>query len=84
MFKTITAFATGLVVGGIAVASLLLEEERKPDIVEGDLVQWESNGVFMFLTPRKVVKIENSEFGKYVFVEDCKTGLPIEQLIKMS
>jgi hypothetical protein len=57
---------------------------EKKDIVEGDMVQWESNGVFMFSTPKKVVKIENSEFGKYVFVEGGKTGLPLEQLIKIS
>lgn len=82
MFKTFSAFTTGLVVGGIAVASLMIEKQKPVEITEGDLVQWESNGVFVFSTPKKVVRIEDSEFGKYAFVEGARTGIPIKQLIK--
>ena len=51
-------------------------------VTKGDMVQWESDGMLMFDKPRKVVKIEKSEFGKYVFVENTKTGFPIDEVFK--
>ena len=87
---------TGLIVGGIfavvGAISLIARPEpefkipgKKPvfKVKEGDTIQWESMGTFMFPTPRKVVRIEECLDGKYVFVEGSKTGIPIEQVVPM-
>jgi hypothetical protein len=79
---------TGLIVGGLIGAAAVIgafapKDERKPvfDVGEGDLVQWQSMGKFIFPEPRKVVRVEEGEMGKYVFVEGSKTGIPIEQIV---
>ena len=80
---------SGLIVGGLigmaAVLSLLTPKEEKPifEVNEGDMVQWQSRGKFVFPTPRKVVRVVNGEAGQYVFVEGTKTGIPIEQVVSV-
>lgn len=84
-------FVTGVVVGGFLASMLLNEydEEKKPifDIKEGDLVQWQSQGVLQFPQPRKVENLQTTYIGgkeaRYVFVEGTTTGIPIEQVILM-
>ncbi len=49
-------------------------------IAVGDYVQWESQGVFQFETPRKISGF--SADGTFVFVEGTATGIPVEQVTK--
>jgi len=44
----------------------------------GDLVQWESQGVLQFATPRRIRAL--SDDSKWAFVEGSETGLPIQEL----
>src|SRR5262245_41105115 len=56
---------------------------NKPDLEAvkiGDLVQWTSDGVDQFDTPRRVRGIRSFEGKKWVFVEGTKTGLPISEI----
>jgi hypothetical protein len=53
-------------------------EEEPFQIKEGDFVQWTSQGVDQFETPRKISGF--SEDGKLAFVEGGTTGVPVEQL----
>jgi hypothetical protein len=46
----------------------------------GDLVQWTSNGVDQFETPRRVRGVQTHEGKRWVFVEGTKTGLPISEV----
>jgi hypothetical protein len=48
----------------------------KPSV--GDLVQWDSQGMAQFATPRRVVGL--SDDGQFVFVEGTGTGLPAAQV----
>ena len=77
--KKLLLFATGVVFGGIAVA---LTQDRR--LREGDLIQWESGGKYMFSEPKPIERIESSEFGTFYFVEDSVTGIPMHQVIPMS
>jgi hypothetical protein len=43
----------------------------------GDSVQWTSQGVDQFVSPRTITRLE----GKYAWVEGTATGIPIEQLV---
>ena len=85
--KGLGGLVSGLIVGliGVAVISLLapIKEEKKPifEVNEGDMVQWQSSGKFIFPTPRKVEHVLEGESGTYVFVEGSKTGIPIEQIV---
>jgi hypothetical protein len=45
----------------------------------GDLVQWESNGVLAFPSPRPIKSF--SADRKYAFFEGSTTGVPVEELI---
>ena len=69
---------------------LSLDEDCLPDekpifnIMPGDMVQWESNGSLNFSQPRKVVRIEKSDMGTYVFVEGADCGIPLSQIVPMS
>jgi hypothetical protein len=58
-------------------------EPRKtiPLVRTGDLVQWESDGAFVFPEPKKVVDVKLHPLGSYVFVEGSDTGVPIEQVV---
>lgn len=67
-----------------------LEEESDDDEVEldeveipevGDLVQWESGGVFQFPEARKILGIQEDEDINWVFVEGSNTGIPMHELI---
>lgn len=58
---------------------------KKPTIKVGDMVQWETSGKYMFPSPKKVERIEESaEHGDHLFVEECSTGIPVTQCILMS
>lgn len=74
--------ATGLAVG-VAIGSSLRPKVRKPvyKVKPGDMVQWQSQGVFIFPQPRKVTQIQDYKDGAYVFVEDERTGFPLEQIV---
>lgn len=74
----------------IAFAGLKGEQEPK-DMAEsnvvsteewkvGDLVQWESQGVWQFPTPKRIR--EFSEEKDYAFVEGSNTGIPVDQLLR--
>jgi hypothetical protein len=79
----------GVIVAALALAAgvvfVLVEEtmrlERTERVRKGDLVQWESNGSYMFETPRKVTNIVNSVWGMFAYVDGSPTGIPVEQLI---
>ncbi|MBU6501202.1 hypothetical protein KGQ33_05250 [Patescibacteria group bacterium] len=51
-------------------------KEGKPEV--GDLVQWTSQGASQWEEPQQVKGF--SEDGKYAFVEDSTTGIPVSQL----
>jgi hypothetical protein len=74
--------AAGLAVG-VAVGSSLRPKVRKPvyEVKPGDMVQWQSQGVFIFPQPRKVTQVQEYKDGSYVFVEDERTGFPLEQIV---
>jgi len=72
------SLAAGAVAGWIAKP-----KKQKPiqDIQEGDMVQWESRGAFVFSEPRKVSRVHESDMGIYVFVEESDTGIPVDQVV---
>lgn len=49
-------------------------------LVIGDLVQWETQGVFFFEKPRAVQGVHNHDGKQFVIVEDGPTGIPISQI----
>jgi len=73
-------FATGVAAGA---AVLALKTPRKPiyKVKVGDLVQWQSQGVFIFPQPKVVTEVQEYRDGAYVFVDGERTGFPIEQII---
>ena len=71
-------------VGGLAVAAAFLEELDLDDVKVGDMVQWESNGAYVFSEPKKVVKVDRHGSEKFVFVEGSGTGIPIKQVFKIN
>ena len=65
----------------ICEACMELNKFARKEVAVGDLVQWTSGGVDMFETPRRVVNIMDSRWGKYAYVEGTsKTGVPVSQL----
>lgn len=46
----------------------------------GDLVQWTSNGVDQFSTPKRVVGIQTHEGREWAFLDNEVTGVPIAEL----
>ena len=73
-YKDTLAFA-GLLDGG-----KISPAELKEEIQVGDYVQWTSQGVDQFEAPLRVREI--SEDGKFLFLEDSQSGIPIEQATK--
>lgn len=51
-----------------------------PQVEVGDLVQWESNGVLQFSTPRKVIATQAHEGRWWAQVEGRATGVPLDEL----
>lgn len=49
-------------------------------VATGDLVQWESQGVLQFPTPRRVTGI--SEDGRFAFIEGSLSGFPVHELTR--
>jgi hypothetical protein len=76
-------FGVAMAGAGTLMGYLSAQKTKKGvfDIREGDLIQWESKGAFIFPQPRKVSRVVKSEAGTYVFVERCGTGIPIEQVV---
>ena len=59
------------------------EFHKEPDqtvVKIGDLVQWTSNGVDQFETPRRVRAIQTHEGTEWIFIEGTETGLPIREV----
>ena len=52
----------------------------KPKIKVGDTVQWTTEGVDQFKVPRKITGL----YDGYVTVEGSKTGIPINQILKIN
>lgn len=46
----------------------------------GDYIQWESQGVLFFKSPRIVKEVNVFHGKKFVIVEDGPTGIPIDQV----
>ena len=59
---------------------LFPEFHKKPVVKIGDLVQWTSNGVGQFETPRRVRAVQTHEGQEWIFVEGTQTGLPIREV----
>ena len=85
----VVAGITSLAVAAIVAALCLTEDEEelcledKPifDVCPGDMVQWDSGGTLIFPEPKKVLRLEKSDMGTYVFVEGTKCGIPIHQIV---
>lgn len=56
-------------------------DDEKPQVREGDYVQWESQGVLQFKEPRLVRAI--SDDGQWVFVESSEVGLLMSEVTKV-
>src|SRR5260370_6602616 len=46
----------------------------------GDLVQWTSDGVDQFETPRRVQSVHRRDGKEWAFVEGTNTGVPLSEL----
>lgn len=86
-----TGLAALVGVAFIAVGEALMEDtedtgreepetEAKDDIKEGDFVQWECNGQYMFPHPKRVRYIVDSKWGRFVYVEGSNTAVPYDQV----
>jgi hypothetical protein len=60
------------------------EFHKKPVVRLGDLVQWTSNGVYQFETPRRVRAIQTHEGEEWIFVQGTLTGLPLREVSVMT
>jgi hypothetical protein len=68
-------------VGGLwLVMDKILEDDKRTEVREGDLVQWESGGVYVFDIPKKIQKIVDSEFGRFAYFENSKAAIPVGEL----
>lgn len=51
------------------------------EVFQGDLVQWESQGSFMFAEARRVERVDAAPDGSlFVFVEQSTCGIPADQV----
>jgi len=50
------------------------------NIVVGDYIQWESQGIIFFETPRFVKEVVSFNDEQFVIVEDGPTGIPVSQV----
>jgi hypothetical protein len=66
----------------IAATEKEIQALKNTDINEGDLIQWEVQGCYFFEKPQKIIRIEESPEGKFVFVENHNCGIPIHQVVK--
>lgn len=88
----IVAGITSLAVAAVAAALCLVEDteelclEDKPifNVLPGDMVQWDCGGTLVFPEPKKVLRLDKSDMGTYVFVEGSNSGIPIHQIVPMS
>lgn len=78
-------FLAGIVVGAVGLAlTAYVAHEMDQTIKVGDMIQWEINGSYQFPKPVKVERIEKAEDMAYLFVDGTKTGIPVNQAIKVS
>jgi hypothetical protein len=81
--------SVALLAGGAALAvgamGFMVWRATRPEesIQEGDMVQWESGGKYMFAAPQKITKIVDSVWGRYVYVSDSATAIPAYQVVKV-
>ena len=59
---------------------ILAADDQTNSVAVGDVVQWNSQGVDQFATPRRVISL--SPDGQWAFVEGSDTGVPMAQLTK--
>jgi hypothetical protein len=65
---------------------LRIEPEFKSANIEpksaytGDLVQWTSDGIDQFETPRRVQSVHRRDGKEWAFVEGTNTGVPLSEL----
>lgn len=55
------------------------EPKQKAEV--GDLIQWESNGVLAFATPKRVRAVQQHEGADWVFVDGSETGIPMSEVL---
>lgn len=79
----LSAVTAGAVFAALAVSGMKKPRKTIAHVKEGDMVQWDSRGTFVFPQPRKVTNVNDSAHGIYVFVEGSGTGIPIEQIVVM-
>lgn len=87
MRKLLATAMTVAAAGGILMGRFLNRPRPKKPIrlvEQGDMIQWESGGAFVFENPKKVSSVHDSDMGMYVFVEGSSTGIPIEQVVLIS
>jgi hypothetical protein len=77
--RRVNGIFTGIFTYAMIRAMPKQEQLCLPFIEPGDLVQWESQDMLMFNSPRQVEWV--SDDGQWVMVEGSKAGLPISQLI---
>jgi len=76
-----TVGAAGIIAGHFLSKALKKPRKTISQVQKGDMIQWESNGAFVFSQPKEVVDVDKAPSGTYVFVEDSATGIPIEQVV---
>lgn len=65
--------------GDVPIAGTLRPAgKHSPEVRTGDLIQWTSNGQDQFGSPSRVRAV--SEDGRWVFVEDSQTGIPVQEI----
>ena len=55
-----------------------LGEDELPDVKEGDLIQWTSDGVDQFRPPATVLGF--SDDGQWVFTDQGRSGIPLSEV----
>jgi hypothetical protein len=58
----------------------MVNKSEQKTVNIGDLVQWASDGVDQFDTPRCVRAMQMHDQQEWAFVEGSKTGMPVSKL----
>lgn len=58
----------------------VLGSDDEGNIEEGDLIQWEPDGVLQFSTPKRVRATQEHEGKWWVFVDGSETGIPMTEV----
>jgi hypothetical protein len=57
------------------------DKEAEKGVKEGDLVQWRNSGSDQWTSPKKIKSL--SDDGEFAFFEGSKTGIYVDQLVKV-